>query len=355
MNDCYQRLAEHLDRLPGGFAATDPDAALRLLKRLFSPEEAELAQCLTLDREGARSIAVRAGLPPAEVEQRLALMAEKGVIFSVHPQDGPPLYQAVPFVVGIYEFQVNNLSAELLQELTDYFAARERRPQTVPQMRTIPVGKSVKPHLEALPYEQVEKLINTQEYFAVAPCICRRRASMTGEGCDAPEESCLLFAEWAEFYVRSGRARPVGRTEVAELLARADAANLVLQPNNSREIAFLCCCCGCCCGVLKGLQKHPRPAEIVASAFIVELQPEVCQGCWSCLERCQMQALSQDGDHVALKTKRCIGCGLCTTTSPGGALTLKRRTDTEHSRIPINIDATWRVIMQGQAAGKDAV
>src|SRR5512136_1438757 len=107
--DCYQKLAEHLDRLPGGFASTDPGAALRLLKRLFTPEEAALAIYLALDREDARGIAERAGLPIAETEQRLAVMAEKGLIFSFHPKDGPPLYQAVPFVVGIYEFQVNNL------------------------------------------------------------------------------------------------------------------------------------------------------------------------------------------------------------------------------------------------------
>ena len=314
-----------------------------------------MATYLTLDREEARIIADRAGFPLAVTEQRLAGMAQKGLIFSVHPEDGSPLYQAVPFVVGIYEFQVNNLNEELLQDLIDYFPVKKPQPQTIQQMRTIPVGGSIEPHPEALPYEKVDELIKAHDFFAAAPCICRRKAVMMGCGCDASVESCLLFGEWAEFYVRGGRARPIDRSEVTDILARADAANLVLQPNNSREMVFLCCCCGCCCGVLKRLQRHPNPSEIVASAFIATFKPEVCLGCLLCLERCQMQALVKEEDHVMLNKERCIGCGLCVTTCPSGALTLMRRADLAHSRIPVNMDATWRAIVKAQTEGRNAV
>jgi electron transport complex protein RnfB len=91
------------------------------------------------------------------------------------------------------------------------------------------------------------------------------------------------------------------------------------------------------------------PSEAVASAFIARLDPEVCQGCWTCLERCQMQALSADDDHVLLNTDRCIGCGLCVTTCPSGALTLARKPESELSRVPDTFDATWQIISQAQA------
>ena len=162
-----------------------------------------------------------------------------------------------------------------------------------------------------------------------------------------------MFGEWAEYYVHSGRGRSIDRSEVMEILTRADAANLVLQPNNSQDMAFLCCCCGCCCGVLKGLQRYPKPSEIVASAFIATLQPEVCQGCWVCLERCQMQALAEENDHIVLNPNRCVGCGLCVTTCPSGALTLRRRPDREPSHIPVNMNATWHAIAQAQTAARD--
>lgn len=41
--DIHNRLARHFDRLPGGFPSTDSGVEIRILRRLFSPEQAELA------------------------------------------------------------------------------------------------------------------------------------------------------------------------------------------------------------------------------------------------------------------------------------------------------------------------
>jgi hypothetical protein len=94
--DTYQELAHHLDSLPGGFPPSESGVELRLLRRLFTPEEAELAMHLTLEREDAQVIANRAGLALTETEQRLGEMARKGLIFSIEPEGKPALYQAVP-------------------------------------------------------------------------------------------------------------------------------------------------------------------------------------------------------------------------------------------------------------------
>ncbi len=349
----YRALQEHLDRLPGGFPPSTTGADLVLLRRLFAVEEAALAVHLTLVPEEARTIATRADLDHAEAEMCLEDMARKGLIFSVRPADGPPLYQAAPFVVGIYEFQVNNLSPELLQAFWTYWRTGESRPPvaTIPQMRTTPIGKSVEPHLEALPYERVEVLVASQNRFAVAPCICRRSAKMVGAGCDAPEESCLIFGEWADYYVAGGRARYVDRSELRAILTRADEANLVLQPSNSTEAAFICCCCGCCCGVLAGLKRQAKPADAVASAFIAHLDADACTGCWTCLERCQMQAFTQDGGHVVHDPDRCIGCGLCVTTCPSDALTLVRKSAVPPTP-PADMNATWKVIAEAESRAR---
>jgi NAD-dependent dihydropyrimidine dehydrogenase PreA subunit len=350
--ESYKKLAEHLDQLPGGFAPSETGAELRLLGGLFTPEEAEMAVHLTLEREGAQTIADRAGLPLTETTQRLNEMSRKGLIFSTPPEDVPVLYQAVPFVVGIYEFQVNNLTEGLLQDLDDYWSTIKprTRPKTIPQMRTIPVGESIEPHLEALPYEVAGALIKEHERYAVAPCICRRHARLKGGSCDAPEESCLMFDEWADYYVRDGRGRYIDLSEVEEILVKADAANLVLQPTNSKDISAICCCCGCCCGILGGLQYHPKPAEAAVSSFISQLDADLCDACWDCLERCQMQALAEDGDTVSLNADRCIGCGLCVTTCPSGALTLVRKPESDQVEIPDSFDATWKTISEGLAA-----
>jgi len=344
----YQRLARHLDKLPGGFPPSDSGAEFRLLKRLFMPEEAELAVHLTLDREETRVIADRAGLDLAEAEQRLREMARKGLIFSVEPEGGPALYQAVPWIIGIYEFQVNSLDEGFVQDVNEYIRTRSKvsRPQPVSQIRTIPVGQSIESRLETLPYERAEELVKSQEKFAVAPCLCRRKAEIMGTGCDAPQETCLMFGDWADYYVRNGLGRYIDRAEVMEILTMADKANLVLQPSNSKDIVFMCCCCGCCCGVLTRLKVHPSPSEEVASPFIARAEPETCGGCGVCVDRCQMEALTLEDDRVILDSTRCIGCGLCVATCPSGSLTLMRKPASERIKVPVTLDATWRELSE---------
>ncbi len=350
--DSYRELARHLDSLPGGFPPSENGAELRLLRRLFTLEEAKIAVHLTLEREEAQVIGSRVVLNLIEIEQRLKKMARKGLIFSIEHEDGPTLYQAVPWIVGIYEFQVNKLDEDFVHDLNEYLPARlkDSRKQKVPQMRTVPVGISIKPELTTLTYERAEELIKGQKKFAVAPCICRRKAEIVGSGCEAPSESCLFFGDWADYYVRNGLGRHIDQAEVMEILSEADDANLVLQPSNSRDITFICCCCGCCCGLLGRLKAHPRPSEAVASPFIARAEPDTCEACGVCVDRCQMEALTVEDDQVVLNSGRCIGCGLCVSTCPSGSLSLARKPDNEQIEVPINMDETLREI--GRAWGE---
>ncbi len=327
--DVFKRLAYQLDQLPGGFPPSKTGADIRILQNLFTPEEAELALKLTLNREDAKTIAERAGLSVAETEKRLEEMAYKGLIFSVYPPNSPALYQAVPYIVGIWEFQVNRFTTDFLREMGEWRTTQVPRPLPVGagQMRTIPIGKRIPAQLEVLPWEKIDELIKSEDRFSVAPCICSRVAKIAGASCNAPEEVCLGFGDWADYYVRTGRGRRIERMEVEQILKKADEFNLVLQPSNSQHAEFICCCCGDCCGALKAAKNHPRPAEVISSGFVASFEADKCEGCQTCLERCQMQALSADGEKVSLKAERCIGCGLCTSICPSDALTLQRRPD----------------------------
>ena len=89
-DDVYQRLARYLDDLPAGFPATEDGAELRLLRTLYTPEEAELALHLTLLGEEPRVIARRARLPLAEAAERLAAMFRKGLLSATFPPGKPP-------------------------------------------------------------------------------------------------------------------------------------------------------------------------------------------------------------------------------------------------------------------------
>ncbi len=353
LEEPYHRLAEHLDRLPGGFSPSKTGAHVRLLQKLFTPEEAELAAHLTLKQEDAETIAKKSRLSAPKTEKLLDGMAMKGLIYSVQPENEPTRYQAAPWVIGIYEFQVKNLSEDLVEALKEYWSTAESREKPwKPQLRTIPIGQSIEPTLEVLPYEQVEKLIEANDTFAVAPCICRTIEQKQGRGCDAPIETCLIFGEFADFYVKTGLGRYIDKTEMKKIIAEANEANLVLNPTNSKRVSAICCCCGCCCGVLKGLQHAPKPAEAVVSSFVAEYDSEACVGCGVCLDRCQMQAIYDEGDKVSLNPDRCIGCGLCVSTCPTGAISLVRKPESAQKEIPATFYDTWYKITEEMSQKK---
>jgi len=78
--DVYRRLQQHLDAMPVGFPATASGIELRILRRLFTPEEAEVALCLSAVPERPARIAGRArGRSKDEVQAALEAMADNCV------------------------------------------------------------------------------------------------------------------------------------------------------------------------------------------------------------------------------------------------------------------------------------
>jgi electron transport complex protein RnfB len=336
-DDLYQRLARHLDGLPGGFPATGSGVELRILRRLFTPEEAELALHLTLLTEPARVIAHRAGLETEEAATRLYELSKKGLIYRVY-KGGEPLYMALQYVIGIWEFHVNDLDPGLIRDMNEYLPQLMDAQlwRKAPQLRTIPIRADIPVGHEILPHEEAETLVRSRKRFAVAPCICRKEHQMVGAGCDRPMESCLVFNKAADYYIENGLAREIDLEETLRILRRADQAGLVLQPGNYQNISNICCCCGDCCQVLLAFKRHPEPASMVSTPFRVAFEEEHCSGCGTCLERCQMEAITEAGDVVAVDLKRCIGCGLCVTTCPEECLTLVRKPDSEQPVVPVS-------------------
>ena len=348
----YQKLARHLDNLPGGFPPTESGVELRILKRLFTPEEAETATHLTLIPEDPRVVARRARITHPEAEQRLEKMAKKGLVFRMVSKDGQPTYMAAQYVIGIWEYHVNDLDPELIRDMNEYIPTLFNADiwKKTPQLRTIPVGRSLTPRLEVMPYEMAEELVRDQKKALVAPCICRRECTMAGEGCDKPEETCLVFGFGADYYQHNGLGRLIEQQEVLDILKKADKAGLVLQPGNCKKIVNICCCCGCCCGVLRNIRQQPHPASLVSSPFVAAAEPESCNGCGVCEKRCQMDALRLEDEKVVLDVNRCIGCGLCVSTCPTKSLTLARKPEPDQPKVPKNmIEAT---INLGRERGK---
>lgn len=342
MNDVYQNLARHLDNLPAGFPATETGVEIRILKRLFTPEEARIAAGLVMMPELAAAIAERLQMDEAALAPVLENMSRKGLIYR-STRHGRNYYMAAQFVVGIWEYHVKSLDLELIKDFNEYspYLMHQAWTETkTKQLRVIPISKSISAEMLTMPYDEAEKIIRQQSKIVVSPCICRTEHKMAGKGCDRPVEVCLAFGSGAYYYEENGLGRSISQDEALEILAKGMEAGLVLQPGNSQKPTNICMCCGCCCQILKNLNKLDEPAKAVNSSYYADVNADNCTGCGMCEERCQMKAIVvEDVAHV--KKERCIGCGLCVAACNFDAVHLVEKALEDRWTPPANTMETY--------------
>lgn len=327
MDEIYQRLRQRLDDLGPGFPATESGIEIKILKRLFTEKEAELFPKLSPLLEASEEAANRLGLDVKETAALMEQMARRGLLFRQR-KDGEPRYAAVPFVVGIFEFQLNRLDPEFARDFDEYFQGvynKTLQSFNTPVLRTIPINRDLVARWPVAPYEDVMKILEDQKVLAVAPCICRTMEKLNGRGCDKPVEACFVFGSHAHYYVENNMARYITLEEGKEIVRKNQEAGLVMQPFNSQKVGGMCSCCGDCCGMLRSLRRHPHPAKAVQSNFFAEVDEDRCIGCETCLDRCQIEAIRMIDGKANIDLDRCIGCGLCVTTCPEEALRLVRK------------------------------
>ena len=328
----YERLRGHLDSLPMGYPQTQSGVELRILQKLFAEEEAEMACQLKPFPETAEQVAKRLGRDPQSVSDLLYRMSHKGLILRIKKGEVYQ-YTALMFVVGILEYQVKTLDRELAEMFEEYsreaFNQELIRSQT-PQLRVVPVQESLAGLMEIRPYDELRRIMEAQKTIVVADCICRKKSALLGHPCTKPLENCFVFGSMGEFYVENGMGRKIPLEEALGILRKNEEAGLVPSPANAQKVGGMCSCCGCCCGVLKAIKLHAHPSSLVKSNYFAQVDQDLCAGCETCLERCQMEAIYLDDDWAAIDLKRCIGCGLCVTTCPTKALTLRPKSPKEH-------------------------
>jgi len=362
-NNIYRELQEHLDKMPIGFPATDSGIEIKILKYMFTEEEAKLVLCLTLMLNPVSKVKKRLknkyglDISLADLSKKLDALYMGGKIIK-HSRSDPPKYAAAMLAIGMFEFQVDHLTPEFIEMLHQYFEEGfddEFWRTSIPQLRTSPHMKAVVPEHKIATYDDMRSVVkNTNKSIQVANCVCKQAEDLLGKPCKRTDdyEVCLLFNSRA--YLERGQARTITKEECLEILDKAEEKGLVLQPGNSLEPFCICLCCGCCCGVLSSAKKFPDPARLFATNFIVAYDEDKCKGCGVCVDRCQMDAITQvkKGEKVVVDLERCIGCGLCVTKCPKKALKLERK---EKVTVPPqNIVRLYTSILKKKAGRKKA-
>lgn len=335
----YQHLARVLDALPNGFPSTGDGSELRLLEKLFTLEDADLVIQLSPTPETVDSIAVRIGVEKGHLRKQLKDLTRRGLINAQRLEKGLG-FGLLPFVVGIYEMQVNTLDVELAHLVEEYF--QKSFPQALmmqpPFHRIVPVNESVRNSIEIHPYESASALVDSARAWGVIDCICRKQRALIGEACDHPLDVCMVLEQHENAFADHPVIRALERQQAFETLKRAADAGLVhTVSNNQFGISYICNCCTCSCGILRGMAKLGNANVIARSAFVNTVDSTLCNACENCLSFCQFEALRLE-IGIQVNSSRCVGCGVCIPACPSNALSLIRRPEGEILPIPRTLE-----------------
>ena len=333
----YRLLAEALNKLPNGFPRTPSNVEIRLLKKIFSLEEASLASQLGGSTESVESIANRMELPTKEAEAKLSEMAKRGLLWS-HKKDGKLFFRLAPFLVGIYESQRESMDHELAHLVEDYLANGGAVGIMKPQPalhRVIPAQKAVKSEW-ILPYDDVKAILMSSKTFRLSDCICRMQQDHIGRRCDFPLRTCLSFSS----VERQPNEFDISKKEALSFLDKAEEMGLVHTVSNViKGLGYVCNCCGCCCGILRGITDWGIENSVASANYYAIIDADECLGCGICRKRCHVHAIFEKGGASVVDRKKCIGCGLCVTGCPNGVAKLEKKPKSQIVNPPIDFEA----------------
>jgi len=329
MTQAHEILRERLDMFPQGFPKTKSGVELKILEKLFSADEAEMALSLKPYPEPVSVIAERMNRNESDAGQILYDMSKRGLILRFKESEESVYYFLSPWMVGIWEFQLNRLDKEnipLYEQFYQEGIVASAKNRSIGGFRVIPVEKEIRDDKEIQPYEQVSGIIEANTKFAVADCICRKEAEIMGDKCDKLLEACMMFGLAADYYIENGLAREISKEEAKEILFKAEEDGLVhCSSNHKGDKIFICNCCGCHCKALAFITKHEMPGLISSSNYYATVDADTCDGCETCIDRCQVDAIGMEDDVAVITYDKCIGCGLCVSTCPSESISMTHK------------------------------
>lgn len=361
IDEKYRKAGEIISTT-GGTPLPVNDTLIKLLKYFIMEDEVEFIfsfadkKSQTLDQLKQSS-----GLSEEEIDQKIKVLARRGVIFNQPNSKGVMVYRLLPlFNVGTFEYKFMGKLEKTKEdkEISDLFSllfadlrnlVQDNYDTIVPVLmgmppidRTVPVLEN-KAHNEPVkivinekiaggsdrivPSQRVEELIQKFDEIALGHCFCRHYKDISGTPCKQTDdrETCFTFGKSARFTSEQGFSRMITKEEALKVMRKAEEDGLVhkaFHPNfdTSKDETSICNCCRCCCA--NGADNMIAPINNV-TYYLALVNDDLCIGCGKCVEECHTYAAYLNDDNKARREEElCIGCGVCARFCPQNAISM---------------------------------
>ena len=331
-----------------------------ILKHLLNEDEIDFI--FAFKRKTSQTmeqLKISSGLSEEEIFEKVNNLAKKSVIFNQPNRHGVMVYKLLSFV-RIFEMSFMKdvepsdyveklavLFAQVFGELTDFYQEyydfiSNMIPKTPPITRVFPILKNRQskkdteiiineelevPEEKILHFKNIEEIIEKCDDVAVGNCYCRNHKEFLDDPCkiNAPLKSCFTFGKTARFTSEQGFAKLVSKNEALKILKETEEYGLVHKTyhNNwdiNKDIIAICNCCKCCC-IISG--ENLIIPHVDTTNYLAKINYDLCKGIGTCVEKCINESIKLNDEKKAVVSKEnCIGCGVCASFCPEGAISL---------------------------------
>lgn len=342
MEDVYERLRQKLDSLTKGYPKTEKGSELAFLKKVFSPEDAEIFIRMKRGFHTPAEAAADLGLSEDETARKLESMANRGLLYFEREGDHRK-YRIIPFIHGIWEFNVDRIEPADAINMGQYYAngyGKVLMDYHIPIARVVPVRRDVVKDGKLHPEDDIEAIIKKQTLIVATDCACRKVASYSKKHCHCTDDLnvCIMFGAAGQYTLDTGIGHPRILTvqQALNIVYRDNEVGYFIQASHAKTCGGFCSCSKCHCGFLMAAKIHRGTGFESWSNYKCAKNSETCIDCGKCAERCPTKAMTvNDQNDIFFDRDKCFGCGLCVTTCPTDSLILERKPD-DQLMLPVD-------------------
>jgi ferredoxin len=238
-----------------------------------------------------------------------------------------------------YSKEMGEARIELLEKVASKYHFAEwmiNESQTIELFKNIPILNRIAVNLEEkylektvggqiITFKDTCEVLDLCENPALIPCECRRIAGKE-------KYCCISLGLIPELYKKANPddyIEEVSVSKVKRLLREWDKEGLfhIILWSNAPYVTTICNCTAPYCLAYKERLVTGLKNAMLKGEYVARVNEEKCQGCKTCLTRCQFGAIlfNVDNGKAFIDIRKCVGCGLCATECEYNAVELFER------------------------------